>query len=73
MPWFLHVTEGEDGRWACSHGRDELDTHAELSDALAHLMVYASTLLGQARIVVHTLDGAIEKLGPNPTSHPDNR
>lgn len=64
MPWFLHVTEGEDGGWTCSHGRERIDTHAELAEALAHLTAYASTLEGLARIVIHKLDGAIEKRYP---------
>ena len=64
MAWFLHVTEGEDGRWTCSHGREALDAHAELSEALTHLKVYASTVEGRSRIVIHTLDGAIQIVQP---------
>ena len=65
MAWHLHITEGEDGRWSCSHGRDHLDSHETLTDAHRHLGAYAATLGGLARVVVHRLDGTVEQLGMN--------
>jgi hypothetical protein len=63
MAWHLHLTEGSDGRWSCSHGRRQLDSHEEFTAALRHLGAYAATLEGFALVVIHKLDGSIEQLG----------
>lgn len=63
MSWLLHVTEGEDGSWFCSHGHHRFDAHEELDDALAHLGTYAAALGGAARVIIHRLDGGVEELG----------
>ena len=63
MAWHLHITEGEDGRWSCSHGRHHFDSHEDITEALDHLRTHAATLGGVARVIIHKLDGTIERLG----------
>ncbi len=63
MSWLLHVTEGDDGQWSCSHGHHRFDAHDELAEALAHLGAYAEDLGGAARVLIHRLDGSVEELG----------
>ena len=61
MAWHLHLTEEDDGRWSCGHGRHHLDSHEDLSAALRHLGAYAATRQGLARVVIHRLDGTNEQ------------
>jgi hypothetical protein len=41
MAWFFRVIELADGRWACRHGREEYDAHAELRLAIEHMRARA--------------------------------
>jgi hypothetical protein len=64
MAWYLHVTEGENGRWSCSHGRYHFDSHEDVSQAVSQLRAIArASLDGPAMVVVHRRDGVIETVG----------
>jgi hypothetical protein len=62
MAWFFHVIEQDDGRWACRHGRQELDTHAVLDQAIEHITAIAA-LQRPADIFLHRLGGTVESVG----------
>jgi hypothetical protein len=56
--FFFRAIEDEAGRWACRRGRQELDRHAELTQAIEHLTAVA----GQHRpseVLVHHVDGRV--------------
>ena len=63
MVWFLHIHESEDGRWSCTHGRHTFGTHEDLTEAVHHLGEYAASLGGQAKVLIHRLDGTVQDLG----------
>ena len=63
MAWFLRAIEQTDGSWACKHGRTVFDRHDMLPDALEHLHAMAETIQ-PAELIVHCLDGSVNKLGP---------
>jgi hypothetical protein len=58
MTWYLRAVELEDGRWACRHGRNEYDLHADLDSAISHLHDLARDL-GDAEVFVHPLESPI--------------
>jgi hypothetical protein len=62
MLWFFRVIEGEDGSWSCRRGREVLDEHPTLGDALSHLYVLAQASQ-PASLFAHYRDGRVEKLG----------
>ena len=62
MAWFFRVQQLPDDHWACRHGRVELDIHAELDSAIRHMRAMA-TEHQPAEIIVHRLDGTVERLG----------
>ena len=57
--YFFRVVEQEDGSWLCRRGREELDVHAQLDDAVDHTT-------GNARedrpsqVIVHHRDGQVQ-------------
>lgn len=61
MAWYLHVVELGDGRWACRHGADVFDRHAELDEAVDHIRQIASTM-PPAEIFLHHADGTTERI-----------
>ena len=54
MAWFFRVIELADGRWACRHGREEYDAHAELRHAIEHMRALARAA-GPAELFLHRL------------------
>jgi hypothetical protein len=62
MGWFYHALELVDGGWACHHGRQPYDTHAELEHAIEHLRALAAQS-PPAELILHHLDGRVERLG----------
>ena len=63
MAWFLRAIEQTDGSWACKHGHAVFDRHTGLPEALEHLHGIAETIR-PAELIVHWLDGSVNKLGP---------
>lgn len=63
MAWHLHITEGENGRWSCSRGRFHFDTHEDVFEAVSHLREMTASLDGPAMVIIHRLDGVVEKIG----------
>jgi len=56
--FFFHAVEDVDGRWACRRGRQQLDSHAQLAQAIEHL----TTVAAQHRpseVLVHHVDGQV--------------
>ena len=62
MAWFFRVMERPGTRWSCRRGRHELDDHADLDAALAHIRVLAGTA-SPAEVFLHYLDGRVLHLG----------
>lgn len=62
MVWFYRVLQLTDDRWACRHGQVEFDTHAEVDAAIQHVRSLA-TGHEPAEVVLHRLDGTVERLG----------
>jgi hypothetical protein len=61
MAWFFRVIELADGRWACRHGREEYDAHAELRLAIEHMRARAFAER-PAELLLHRLDGSVERI-----------
>jgi len=55
---FFHAVEQDDGRWACRHGLQVYDTHANLEQAAEHLRALARAHR-PASIYLHPLPGAV--------------
>lgn len=56
--WYFRVVEGSAGRWTCRCGRQEVDDHGSLPDALAHISDVAA---GQrpSQLFIHHANGAV--------------
>jgi hypothetical protein len=65
VPWFFRVIEQADGSWACRRGREELDRHAELDEAVSHASSLAAAH-APAEVMVHFFDGTMRYL---PAAH----
>jgi hypothetical protein len=59
--WYFRVVELGGGGWACRHGRQVLDTHPELDNAIEHITTVASAQR-PATLLLHRLDGTIDEL-----------
>jgi hypothetical protein len=55
------VVEQEDGSWSCRQGRDELDCHAQLDDAIEHTTGIARANL-PSQVFVHHRDGRMSAI-----------
>ena len=61
MARFFRVIELADRRWACRHGREEYDVHAEMRHAIEHMraLAYAAR---PAELLLHRLDGTVARI-----------
>jgi hypothetical protein len=58
---FFRVVAQQDGHWSCRRGREELDSHADLAEAVEHM----TALAGQHRpseVLVHPLGAAMRSV-----------
>jgi hypothetical protein len=58
--WFWRAIEHETG-WICRHGREELDRHPSLEEAIAHLGRIARAH-APSQVFAHYLDGRVETI-----------
>jgi hypothetical protein len=58
MAWFYRVVQQDQGRWVCRFGRERLDEHEDLVDAIGHCGAIAAGNR-PARLFVHYLDGLV--------------
>ncbi|MGC4109439.1 MAG: hypothetical protein QM747_03225 [Nocardioides sp.] len=60
MALFLRAFEEPEGTWTCRQGRQVLDAHPALHEAVTHLRELAEALEGPVLLIAHRLDGRIE-------------
>ena len=60
--WFFRVIETHAGEWACRRGRQHIDGHRELKEALAHITAIAAAH-APAEVFVHRIDGSVRSVG----------
>jgi hypothetical protein len=58
--WFFRVVASDDGRWTCRRGRDEVDSHDRLADALSHMTATAQASAPSC-VYIHYSDGSVSK------------
>jgi Uncharacterized protein conserved in bacteria (DUF2188) len=59
--YFFRIVEQEDGSWSCRRGREDLDRHPELDDAIEHTTAIAREI-PPSEVFVHRLDGQVQSI-----------
>lgn len=61
VPLFFRAIESEDGGWRCHRGRESIDRHANMDEALDHLRELAH-VVAPAWLYAHFIDGRVERI-----------
>lgn len=56
--WFFRVIEHDDGTWTCRAGRQDIDQHASLREAMTHILTVADENR-PSEVFVHHADGRV--------------
>jgi hypothetical protein len=60
VAWYFRAIEQPDGQWVCRRGMTDYDSHADLEDAITHLLAMSADEQ-PAELFIHRLDGSVSR------------